>query len=448
MDIFNIIILIFLVEVISFFINKGYSLSAVIVIMLLIPGILKFDVGVNLNVFNLAIFIFCGLLFLTRRHQRVQFRGIRKVVKGYWIYILISALVASSGDISIGEYLKNMLLFSIEYTMIAYALCYIRLNDNTIKVIDITLIVCAFIIIIYGLFNYFTSFNPYIAYISLLTDNVDMSNVFQEESRGLISGRISSTFIHPLQLGQVSLLLLSYAIYQFKSRCLLFIYWLMIIGLIWMCVCCGARSALVPVLLVLAIYIVHYKKKSYIVSAILGGVALLFFCYPMLPKEVRTTVEGIVLFWDDKAAVKADIHGSSVDGRTEQLAYAFQAIDNRLLMGYGEGHVRNYGSTHPGLLGYESIVLEELVDSGILGVVIFFTFYIFLYKGLLMKCISKREKGRVHSLCLPFLLSICLTGVSYSFFTLYVILYFLTLYNIINGRKQRFYIERNCICHS
>lgn len=72
--------------------------------MLLIPGILKFDVGVNLNVFNLAIFIFCGLLFLTRRHQRVQFRGIRKVVKGYWIYILISALVASSGDISIGEY--------------------------------------------------------------------------------------------------------------------------------------------------------------------------------------------------------------------------------------------------------------------------------------------------------------------------------------------------------
>ena len=57
MDIFNIIILIFLVEVISFFINKGYSLSAVIVIMLLIPGILKFDVGVNLNVFNLAIFL-------------------------------------------------------------------------------------------------------------------------------------------------------------------------------------------------------------------------------------------------------------------------------------------------------------------------------------------------------------------------------------------------------
>ena len=82
--------------------------------------------------------------------------------------------------------------------------------------------------------------------------------------------------------------------------------------------CCGARSALVPVLLVLAIYIVHYKKKSYIVSDILGGVALLFFCYPMLPKEVRTTVEGIVLFWDDKAAVKAVIHGSSVDGRTEQ----------------------------------------------------------------------------------------------------------------------------------
>lgn len=157
----------------------------------------------------------------------------------------IRSLMLRGTFYSVPPNLKNMLLFSIEYTMIAYALCYIRLNDKTIKVIDITLIVCAFIIIIYGLFNYFTSFNPYIAYISLLTDNVDMSNVFQEESRGLISGRISSTFIHPLQLGQVSLLLLSYAIYQFKSRCLLFIYWLMIIGLIWMCVCCGARSALV-----------------------------------------------------------------------------------------------------------------------------------------------------------------------------------------------------------
>lgn len=46
-------------------------------------------------------------------------------------------------------------------------------------------------------------------------------------------------------------------------------------------------------------------------------------------------MEGIVLFWDDKAYSEADIHGSLVDGRTEQLAYAFQAIDNRLLMGYG-----------------------------------------------------------------------------------------------------------------
>lgn len=58
-----------------------------------------------------------------------------------------------------------------------------------------------------------------------------------------------------------------------------------------------------------------------------------------------------------------------------------------------------------------------------------------------MKCISKREKGRVHSLCLPFLLSICLTGVSYSFFTLYVILYFLTLYNIIMVENKDFILK-------
>lgn len=63
MDIFNVIILILFAEVIFFPINKGYSLAAVIVILLLVPSILKFNIGLNLNVFNLSIFIFCALLF-------------------------------------------------------------------------------------------------------------------------------------------------------------------------------------------------------------------------------------------------------------------------------------------------------------------------------------------------------------------------------------------------
>ena len=448
MDIFNVIILILFAEVIFFPINKGYSLAAVIVILLLVPSILKFNIGVNLNVFNLSIFIFCALLFFYSRHQQVQFRGIFQIIKGYWGYVVVCAFLASFGEISIGEYLKNMLLFSVEYTMFAYAMCYISLDDKAIKIIDISLIVCAFIIIAYGLFNYFTFFNPYIAYISLLTDNFDMANVFQEESRGLIAGRISSTFIHPLQLGQASLLLFCYALHQFEHRSRLFIYWPLVVGLMLMCVFCGSRSALVPMLLAIAIYVVYCKRTSYIVSSVLVGIVLALFCYPMLSKETKDTVEGFVLFWNDKAAAKAEMHGSSLGGRTEQLTYAFQVIDNRLLMGYGEGHVRNYGETHSGMLGYESVVLEELVDGGILGTVFFFIFYIGLYKGLLRKCINKEEKGRAHTLCFPLLFSICLTGISYSFFTLYMIFYFLTLYNIINGREQRFYIESNSTYHS
>ena len=115
--------------------------------------------------------------------------------------------------------------------MIAYALCYIRLNDKTIKVIDITLIVCAFIIIIYGLFNYFTSFNPYIAYISLLTDNVDMSNVFQEESRGFDFRKNIQHLYSSITIGTGFIIALVLCYLSVKSRCLLFIYWLMIIGL-------------------------------------------------------------------------------------------------------------------------------------------------------------------------------------------------------------------------
>lgn len=446
MDIFNVIILILLAEVIFFPINKGYSLIAVIVILLLVPGILKFNIGVNLNVFNVSISIFCGLLFFYCRHQQVQFRVVHQMVKGYWAYIIISAFLASFGDISIGEYLKNMLLFSIEYTMLAYTMCYIRLDAKAIKVMDTSLVACAFIIIVYGLFNYFTASNPYIAYISLLTENFDMSNVFQEESRGIITGRISSTFIHPLQLGQASLLLLCYVLYQFEHRSRIFLFWSLTIGLILMCVLCGSRSAVVPVIVAVVIYIYH-KKLSYMVSSIFVGVALLFFCYPMLPKDAKTTVEGFVFFWNDKAANKAGISGSSVDGRTEQLSYAFKAIDNRLLIGYGEGHVRNYGDTHPGMLGYESVILRQLVDGGLLGTLVFFCFYIFLYKALLAKCHNQKDKGRVHVLCFPFLISLCLTGVSYSFFTLYMMFYFLTLHNITNNNEQRFYIENNRTHH-
>ena len=434
MSIYIIVAVLLCAELLIAKINIRYALSIFLLILLLIPGVIKFNVGINLNSFNLAAFIFI-LFAVINRKKDVSLPKLRKVLWVYAVYVCITSFLTFGIVVGFSRYLQNMLLFILEYLGIPFALTFVRLDEKALKCFNVTLVAAGTIIIAYGLMNYITGFNPYMAYVALTADmTVDMSNIFQEEERGLIMGRISSTFIHPLQLGQCALILFVYSFYHLRHKMRLVFYLPFALGLALMCVLCGSRSAIFPLSIPLLFYILYAKpskKVKYIVLACL----LVAFCYPMLPRKARVTIEGLTFVWNQNASNRAAISGSSVEGRWEQIESAFRVINDNVLFGKGEGYVRDYGYRHSSvLLGYESIILKYLVDGGVVGLLAFCLFYFSSYRMLLRQACCRQDKASVHSLCLSFFANIVLTGISYSFFAIYMIFYFATYYSLTNKK--------------
>lgn len=420
--------------------KPALALPFLISLQLLIPNVIKFNLGINMNIFNLSVLLFLFISFESIKSENPQIKNIRDYLKGYMFYVFLYSFLASLGNYSLSEYFQNMMLFFFEYIGMAYCLTYVRIDKKDIRFFNIAVVVSSVVIIIYGILNYVLKLNPYMLYVSTVADlDVDMANTFMEEQRGFLDGRISSTFQHPLQLGQAALLLFSYILYELKDKMNKLLYVLVLVGLVAMCILCGSRSAVFP-LLVSAFFYLRFMKRRKVLLYITIFLLAFSYAYSEMPRDVQKTLKAMVFVWDEKASEKADIHGSSISSRTDQYMAALKIIDNRIFWGYGNGYVKNHGDKHPEMYGYESVVLKELVDGGLLGMLFFIVFYILMYKSFLNRSDSPVNRARIHSLCGSFLLSAFLTGVSYSFFSLYMIFCFVSYYSFS-------VVEEKNVCH-
>ena len=82
------------------------------------------------------------------------------------------------------------------------------------------------------------------------------------------------------------------------------------------------------------------------------------------------------------------------------------------------------------MAGYESLVLQMLVDGGILGLFAFLLFYLYAYKYLLKMALGKYDKIRCHAFCSSYLINILFTGLAGVTIIMYVLFYYLILYDV------------------
>jgi len=428
--IYNLALLILALEVIIAIRCKGYLLAIMLPFLLAIPYTVKFSVGINLNIFNLSVLIVCLAYAKEFKTKRPLIQQLGHIVSVYCVYILVTSFFTEIGEYDFKYYLQNMILFFLEYTAMFLVLNHYTLQTKHIKFFDTLLCITIVAIMIYGFFCYMLGANPYMAYVSLVTDaDIDMSNVFQDEVRGALKGRISGTFLHPLQYGQVCLLIFSYLAFQIKGKVWNGVYITVLVMLIISTVLTGSRSSIFPILLSL-FFLFRSLSKQKMVTYLFLLVLSIIIVYPMLSSNIQKTVDAMVMVWNEKASDKADVNGSSIGGRSDQLTAAFSIVKDDILFGKGKGYVKTSGGKHPELYGYESIFLSEIVDGGIVGLLAFIIFYIMLYNILIKQCKHKWERLRVKALMLPFFVSISLTGISYCFFTFFAIFYMMTFYNI------------------
>lgn len=435
--IYQIIILILLLQLILGFKDVKYAIIILIIISFLIPNILKFNIGsINLNVFNLSTVILALCSWKELKKPNLLYPSLRKQILFITSYVLIIAIFTTLGEYGLGFWIKNSILYILEFYIVAYCLLYIKLDTKTIHWINVSIVTAAIIVSLYAITNYITKINPYITYVSLLTDTIDASEAFIGEERGALAGRVTGTFTHPLILGQMMLLTFSYLIFQIKNRKNKLFSLILYLILACPIILCGSRSALFPLALIPIFYVLYLGSKKIIKYAFITILLLPLFVN-LLPKEYKTTVEAMIYVWDSSKSEKAGISGSNKDMRKDQISDALKIIEDNPLFGKGNGYVKEYGSNHPEMLGYEGLLLYSLVDLGILGTTFFLIFYLFLYRYLLFKAKNPLEKAQATSLCGCYFICILLTGISYGTFSFFFLLYFLTLNTLRNNNENR-----------
>ena len=412
-----------------------YSLAVFMPIIMLLPNTIKiFEV----NVQHLALIIVIIGLYLKRKKTKELLQGCDKTFTMYAIGIAFLSFLSMCllQYMTISQFLSHLIRFMLDIVIIGCLLNHYILQTKAIYVFDTSLYVTTAIVCLYAFYNYFSHSNPYMAYVTIITNaEVDMSNDFQETIRGALQGRVSSTFVHPLILGQCILLVTSYIIYELKDKKIL-IKWLVISVLFIVSFLTGSRSSLIPIIVSIAIYIFSLngtvRRKNMLIAAILLTIALIF-----TPKSYKETISNMV-FENAESKYKqiGGIGGSSLELRQQQLESAVSILGSDIFIGRGNGYVTTYGQRHStDMLGYESIIFRELFDNGIIGLILFFLFYGILYIKLLRYAHTKRNKYRVHSLCLSFLISGILTGIQYGMITFYILFYMITIHNIYEEEK-------------
>jgi hypothetical protein len=230
---------------------------------------------------------------------------------------------------------------------------------------------------IYAIYCFFSGLNPYVTVLSILYRAQDNAEVFANTERGGLVGRVQSTTFHPM-FWSVILVLSLFASYIFyhKDRKMLFytIAPLVMINLL----ICGVRSGIFAFFAGLLVFFTRSSSRSIL---ILFSCVLFLFLIGIdtsIFGQYQPYVDSIVHFAD----TEKNIRGSTVQSRLSQLDGAVNLwVNGGLIVGKGFGWCANYYATkgdHPAVLGFESIVYIVIIDSGVLGIILWtWLFYSF-----------------------------------------------------------------------
>ena len=419
-----------LLEIFVCYKNIKYGLCFILIITFLIPNIVSFSIaGINLNVFNLSIIIILLLGKSQFKQSKLSSKSLKKTYSKTILYFYTISFFITIGSYGVIFFFKHSLLNFLEFYAIGFLLLYVTFEKKEITIINKTLTILAIITSLYAIFNYVTKTNPYLTLILLLTGAQDMVTSFLSEQRGALDGRVSSTFMHPLILGEMMLLTFSYLYYQLKkTKTNKIVYILTLTGCFISTVLTGSRSALIPILFVPFFHFLFMKKKQ-LIKAIFGILIILPILYHSIPQKYQETIDGMIMVWDSNKSKEAGISGSSSEMRNNQLMSAFKIIEDNIFFGKGNGYIRAYGDKHPEMLGYEGLFLYTIVEFGLVGSIVFICFFFYLTYFLYKNSKTKMEKAQSLSLCVPFFVCISLTGIQYSIFSFFILLYFLTYHS-------------------
>jgi O-antigen ligase len=323
-----------------------------------------------------------------------------------WIPLLIvsfSALLATltSPYTGIKETIKSELLF--KYFTLAYAFWAVK-DEKSLKTILQVSLYCLIALTFFGVLNYITKSADFVNAVTegrtSMYGDLALGDAYTENVRF----RVQSMFQYAFDYGYICaaiLLLHLHGWYQHLESKTEFI--IVIACCSFGILTCGCRIVWVCAIFSLICYSMWAFQLSRNVLYGIFAMMLMILSYLTIP-----AVEEKVNQVTDIFAENRETEGSSIELRMSQYGYVLIHIEGNEWLGLGKGYwehtyVKDRESIS-GLYGVESVILQNLLERGIIGLVLWAAFYtiIFLYFWRNRK---KRKK---------------LTGLGVSILTLYL----------------------------
>lgn len=412
--VFDIIILL-LVAYILLDLRGGFLVSLCCRVFL--PHTVRLILG-GISVSILDVLSISLLLSFLIHKDEIEARMPRPIILFLVIDVVSSFILVffSSKYVPVNEQIYCLLKIKVVGETLLYAIAYYALSELDIDLITDRLMTVSIVCGIYGILGYITRTNPYMSLISMTYLHEDAAAlVFMDETRGFLTGRIMGTMDHPLSWGQYWDVVIPFCILTNKGENPGKLKAFVIIGIINVFLC-GSRTALLA-LVIFGLFYLKSRGAGQAFKYIALGVILLFTISLVTPSDTKIGkyMKASFLFWNKDIADNADISGSSMEMRLQQLALGYDVISNSILGGYGyhfRAYIQEEGTEIEGMLGYESVVLSELVERGIMGVAVYFSLFgILLYS---IKSYRETEGDKIYlayGFILCYLSAVVATGI-------------------------------------
>jgi len=300
-----------------------------------------------------------------------------------WIPLLIvsfSALLAAltSPYTSIKETIEYELLF--KYFAIAYAFWAVRKEKSLKPILQVSLY-CLMVLTFFGVLNYI---DKYAIFVNAVTEgrttrygDVALGDVYTESDRFRVQAMFNYAFDYGYMCAAILLLHLHgwYRHLENKRDFIIAIACCSIGILI-----CGCRTVWVSAVLSIACYYMWAFQLNRNVMYGIIAMMLMVISYHTIP-----AVEEKVNQVTDIFAENSEVSGSSFQLRMSQYMTVAIHIEGHEWLGQGKGYWEHIYTEDQesvrGLYGVESVILQTLLERGIIGLFLWAAFYtaVFLY---------------------------------------------------------------------
>ena len=337
--------------------------------------------GIPLHKANLLL----QVSFLLSEWKQLPHHFSRLRYKPYlWIPLLIvtiSALLAAltSQYTGIAETIKSELLF--KFFALAYAFWAVK-NEKSLKPVLQVSLYCLIVLTAFGALNYIQKNAIFVNALtegktSMVMEDASLGDVYTDSSRF----RVQSMFKFAFDYGYICAALLILHLHGWyqrleSNRAFMIAIACCSFGIL----ICGCRIVWVSAIFSIACYSMWVFQMNRNVMYGIFSVILLIVSYNTIP-----AVEEKVNKVTDIFVENGETSGSSIALRMSQYAYVLMYVEGHEWLGLGKGYwAYSYAKDRrsaEGIYGVESVILQYLLEQGIIGLILWATFYsiIFFY---------------------------------------------------------------------